>query len=215
MKSNKVIILVILVLLVLFIADIVYIIGFKANAFDLDFYSKEFEKYDVYDEFPDADNINLEVLDYLRDERDDLDASLFNSNEIEHFRDVKAVIQRIDVYFYLALIVSVLLIFGLFILDRKGFFRNLSKVLFFGGVVALLFGIVVLVLVVFDFGSLFNLFHRVVFPQGGWLFGASDNIIKLYPSGFFYDMAKRIFLSSMLYANILILVGVLLFLKNE
>lgn len=214
MKIKRVII---IVLLVLFIADIIYITSFKLNAFNSKFYSKEFEKYNIYGEFPlqDVDRINSEVLDYLQDKRDEFDTSLFGVEEISHFRDVKKVIQGIDIYFYFALILSIGLLVGLFFLDRKIFFEDLGRVLFFSGVVALFFGVVVLVLFVFDFGSSFTFFHKVFFPQGGWLFSATDNIIKLYPSGLFYDIAKRIFIDSILYANILILAGVLVFLKND
>ncbi len=217
MDRKRIVLIGIMVFLVIFIADITYILAFKINAFDRDLYSKKFEKYNVYGEFPlhDVDRINSEILDYLQDRRDDFDDVLFKKKEVDHFRDVKHLIQKLDVYFYFAVIFSVFLFFSLFFLDKNRFVKNLARILFFSGVLGVLFGIVVLLLVAFDFSGFFSFFHKVAFPQGGWLFSASDNIIKLYPSGFFYDMAKRIFLDSLLYANILILVGVLIFVKND
>jgi integral membrane protein (TIGR01906 family) len=211
--KKKTIIIIISVLLVLFLSDIVYITSFKVNAFNEEFYSKEFEKYGVYGEFPgkDVDKINSELLLYLRDKKDDYNKELFNQEEVEHLRDVKVLIAKIDVYYYFILIFSILLIASLFLLDKKSFLRNSSFVLFFSGVFTLFFVVILLVLMMLNFDGFFTFFHKLFFPQGGWLFSSSDNIIKLYPFGFFYDIAKRIFLNIVLYANILILAGVSLF----
>ena len=213
MKNKKIIITIVFVLLILCIADIVYLTSFNFNAFNKKFYSKEFKKYNIYGEFPDKDidRVNSELLLYLGGKGESFDKELFNEEEVVHLRDVKVLIQKMNIYYYSILIISILLLVGLFLLDKKGFLRNLSKVLFFGGVLTLFSVIVLLVLIKLNFSGIFTVFHHIFFPQGGWLFSASDNIIRLYPFGFFYDITKRIFISIVVYGNILILAGVLLF----
>ncbi len=216
MKNKKLI--VISILLILCIAGIVYLTSFNLNAFNEKVYRKEFKRYNVYGEFPDKDidNINSELLLYLKDKQDDFNKELFNGEEVEHLKDVKMVIQKINIFNYLTLIVSVLLLAALFLLDRTYFFRNLSKVLFFGGLFTLFSVVALLILIKLNFDGVFTVFHYIFFPGGGWLFSSSDNIIRLYPSGFFYDMAKKIFVSIILYGNILILAAILLFwIKND
>ena len=132
---------------------------------------------------------------YLKDEKEDYNKELFNQEEIDHLKDVKVLIQKISVFNYSLLIISILLIIALFLSDSKDFLKNLSKVLFFSGLLTLFTVIILLILVKLNFSGVFTVFHHIFFPKGGWLFGASDNIIRLYPSGFFYDMAKRIFIS--------------------
>lgn len=216
MKNKQLI--VISVLLILCIAGIVYLTSFNLNAFNEKVYSKEFKRYNVYGEFhgKDIDNINSELLLYLKDREDDFNKELFDEEEVDHLKDIKIVIQKINIFNYFILIVSVLLMVSLFLLDRKGFFRNLSKVLFFGGLFSLFSVIILLILIKLNFDGVFTVFHYIFFPGGGWLFSSSDNIIRLYPSGFFYDMAKKIFVSIILYGNILILAAILLFwIKND
>jgi len=201
-----------LILLILCIIDITYLTSFKLNAFNKGFYSREFSKYDIYGKFPgeDIDKVNSELLLYLRDKSDDFDISLFNDNEIKHLKDVKVLINWLEVYYYSLIIVSIMLIVTLFLLSRKNFLKSLSFALFFSGLGVLLFTIILLILIILNFDGVFTVFHRIFFPQGGYLFSASDNIIKLYPFGLFYDIAKNIFMNIVFYGNILIGVGVLL-----
>lgn len=204
---------IILIILILNLTVIAYLTSFNLNAFDEKFYEKEFRKYNVYGEFidKDIDQINSELILYLRDKEDDYNKELFNAEEIEHLKDVKVLIQKINVFYYLALIIFILLVVALFLLDKKYLFKNLSRILFLSGLLTVFSVLIFLVLAVLDFGNVFTVFHHIFFPGGGWLFNASDNIIKLYPSGFFYDIAKRIFINVIVYGNILILAGVLVF----
>lgn len=217
MKTKRILKYTIFILLILCITDIIYLTSFKLNAFSERFYSKEFEKYNIYGEFPDKDidKINSELLLYLKDKKDDYDTALFNQEEVDHLKDVKVLIQKINIFYYSILIISILLIVALFLLGKDDFLKNLTRVLFFGGLFTLFIAIVLLVLVMLNFDGFFTFFHKIFFPQGGWLFSSSDNIIKLYPSGFFYDIAKKIFLNVVLYGNILILAAVLIFFSRK
>lgn len=218
MGSRKIAINTILALLAVGFMGVIYLTSFNLNAFNESFYSKEFKKYNVYGKFPtnDIDKINSDLLSYLKDKKDDFNKELFNQEEIKHLEDVKVVIQKINIFYYSILIISILLIMISFLLNRKGFLRNLSIILFFGGLSTLFSVIILLVLIKLNFDGVFTIFHHIFFPQGGWLFSSSDNIINLYPAEFFYDIAKRIFISIVFYGNILIGVSILLFaIKND
>jgi integral membrane protein (TIGR01906 family) len=207
---------IVIVLLILCMLDIVYLTSFKVNGFNTKFYSSEFSKYDVYSDFPskDIDKMNSEILDYLR-YNGEYDKELFNEEEITHFEDVRLLILKLNIYFYSLLVVFVFLLVLLYVLDKKKFLRNLALMLFFSGLSILIVTIALLILSVFNFDGLFIVFHKMFFPQGGYSFSASSNIIKLYPASLFYDIAKNIFLNIIYYGNLLIGVGVLLILKND
>ncbi|MBW2974963.1 TIGR01906 family membrane protein [Candidatus Woesearchaeota archaeon] len=210
MKRKNLIINSIIFLLILCIIILVFLTSFNLNAFNESFYKKEFEKYRIYETFPDKDieRINSGLLSYLKGKESDFNKELFNQKEIEHLKDVKLLIQKINLTYCSISIVSVTSVLALFLLDKKRFLKNLSIAIFAGGLASVLCVIAVLLLIKMNFSSVFTVFHHIFFPQGGWLFSSSDNIIKLYPSGLFYDAAKRIFTSAFLYGNILILVGV-------
>lgn len=217
MKNKRKINAIISFLLVLFIVAVMYLTSFNLNAFNESFYSREFKKYNIYGKFPaeDIDKLNSGLLLYLKDKNDDFNKELFNQQEIGHLKDVKSVIQKINILYCIMLIILIILIALLFSLNRKGFLKNISVVLFFSGILALFAAVLLLILAKLNFDGVFTIFHNIFFPEGGWLFSASDNIIRLYPAEFFYDMAKRIFLSVVLYGNILILVGIFgFFYKN-
>ncbi len=200
--------------LVLTLSLVVYLTSFNLNAFNSRFYKREFEKYNIYGEIPNADEVNSGILLYLRDKSDDFDKTPFNEREIDHLRDVKLVMQKVSITYYISIILLTLLLILLFFLDRGKFLGKLSFVLFFSGIFTLVLTMIILVVMWLDFGSLFTNFHYIFFPQGNWLFSASDNIIKLYPSELFFDIARNIFLTLLYFGNILIGVGVLLF-KND
>jgi integral membrane protein (TIGR01906 family) len=213
MKKRKIAIIIISVLLILGISDIAYLTGFKLNVFNERFHQKEFEKYNVYNEFPNKDinNINSDIILYLKGINDDYSKELFNQEEIKHLKDVRDIISKLNVIYYSYIAILILLTASLFILDKKDFLKNIRIILFLSGALTLVIAVILLVLIIFSFNNVFTVFHSVIFPQGGYTFAASDNIIKLYPSGFFYDIAKKIFISIIIYGNILILASISLF----
>jgi len=216
MKNKRAI--AVIILLTISILTITYVASFSLNAFNEKFYKKEFKKYNIYENFPnkDIDQVNAEILLYLQDKKEDYNKELFNQNEIQHLKDVKLLIQKIDIFHYFIIIFSLLLTMILFLLDKKTFLKNISITLFSGGLLTLIITTLLLVFIIFNFNGIFTLFHHIFFPQGGWLFSSTDNIIKLYPSQLFYDIAKNIFLTIILFGNILIGAGILLFFyKND
>lgn len=211
MGKKKLLIILILIAIILNLLLLVYLTSYKLNVFNEDFYKKEFTKYNVYGIFPDKDidKINSEILMYLKDKRGDFNKDLFNQREIDHLNDVKSVMQKADIFYYSLIILSIILITILFRLDKKHFLINIASVLFFSWLSILLSAVIAVCLISLNFENFFTLFHNVFFPQGNWLFNASDNIIKLYPSKLFYDLGKNIFTDALIYGNILIVAAIL------
>ena len=214
---NKTLRRVIFAILVLNLIILVYLTSFKLNAFNESFYKKEFEKYDVYGKFPeqDIDKINSGLLLYLKGRSDSYNKELFNQREISHLEDVKILMGKIDIFYYFILIISILLMVLLFLLDRKRFLKYLSSLSLYSGLVIFVFSLVLFILIVFNFDNVFTLFHRMFFVGGSWIFSSSDSLVNIYPSGFFYDIAKIIFFHGFLYGNILIVLGFLVYLYRK
>ena len=198
---------IILGLLVLCLVVFVFTFGFKVNAFRESFYKKEFVKYGVYDKFAgkDIDKINTEVIGYLKGREISLDDGFFSAAEISHLKDVRGLVRGADILFYLSLVFALACGAGLFYLDKN--LLNISRALMIGGIVSAVGVIAIIAFVIFGFDSIFTYFHYLLFSQGGWVFGATDNIVNLYTEGFFYDMGLRVFLSILAFANILILLS--------
>jgi integral membrane protein (TIGR01906 family) len=195
--------------LLLCIIIIVFISSFYACAFNLKFYQREFKKYNIYNAFPDIEESNIALIGYLKG-RGEINRDVYNEKEAAHLQDVKKVINKVKLVYLVAIILGALIICLIYFMDKVHFRRNLGVILFFGGLGSVVITLLILGFIYFNFSDVFSLFHNIFFPQGGFLFSFSDNIIKMYPSGFFYDMGEEIFYSAFFYGNILIGVGILL-----
>jgi integral membrane protein (TIGR01906 family) len=114
---------------------------------------------------------------------------LFNEKELIHLEDVRALIQLDHLLQLIAIILALLCIVVLCVLSRDRL-KRVMKGIFLGCVVTLA-GVIGLVLwALFGFDHLFILFHLVSFSNDLWLLDpATDNLIQLFPGGFFYDAA--------------------------
>ncbi len=150
----------------------------------------------------DADELYLNVFEFLVYQRDL--SSKFTADETSHMHDVRLLfnffrvfsvlffISLLAYFFYLKKIVS-----NNVLLTR--FFRSL----FVGCVISFVLVLFILLVSFFDFVSSFDIFHRVFFPQGNWLFPADSLLITLFPQSFFFSIAKKILFSSLIISSIL------------
>jgi len=129
-------------------------------------------------------------------------SSGFTSLEITHLQDVKQVMKYADYLFYFTL----LIITGLVIYYRKNK-EFLFKLFESGGKVTVLAMIIIGGLAVLFFDSVFTLFHRIFFPQGNWQFAIDSKIIQTFPLDFFVMVSRNIFLLSLFFGMIFILLG--------
>ena len=201
------------IIMAVILAFLLFFLNFRLVLFNEGFYKKEFEKFDIYEEIPDADQINSDVLSYFRSSDNLIKNDFFNENEKMHLFDVRLVIRNVLFLFYSLLAIFLVLV----VLMRRIFsFKDFSFIFFFGGAFTFVISFFLWLIAKLNFSGFFTFFHKIFFPQGNWLFDpAVDKIILLYPSGFFYDMAVKIFLDSLYWALVLILIGVLIFVLRK
>ena len=124
----------IFVFLIISIPFIILGFNFKLLVFDLDFYEKEFVKNNVFDEFGKeiVDENSLLLIDYLKDDKKELDTDFFNEREKLHLVDVKDLIDDFLFLFYIILILFCFSILSFIYLEK---YKRLANSLIFGGLI--------------------------------------------------------------------------------
>jgi uncharacterized membrane protein len=132
----------------------------------------------------------------------------FTENELSHMRDVRFLFNSfrlITLLFLLFLLIYFVLetqrikkLKGsklrkekkLF-LEKKTFFIKTTKQ---ASIFSLIFLVLLVLFVLLNFNFSFDVFHRIFFPQGNWIFPHDSLLITLFPSEFFFSMASKILL---------------------
>lgn len=128
------------------------------------------------------------IIGYLNYRYDDL---LFGSDEndtevlmrpeeIIHMEDVKDVYTGLRIGALGSFVVGVSLSILLFIKNKKEFYKTF-KFLYVGPT---LFASFVGGYILIDFDTAFTVFHKILFPQGGWILYYDDVLIRLLPTPF-------------------------------
>ena len=182
-------------------------------SFDRAFYKMVYDRLDTASTIgvsaEDLERSTVVLLDYIKDDRDDLDVvvtldsgveeQMFNEREVLHMIDVK------DLYLGAMLVKWICLgiaLAGVFIMLRRFDFKMAVTHLFRGYRLSLIvFGVIVLALgafVLIDFNRFWNLFHQVFFRNDLWILNpATDRMILMVPSYFFNTLVQRIVTSSL------------------
>ncbi len=116
--------------------------------------------------------------DFLSNERLPDGTPLYSEREMSHMVDVKNVIQKALIVWYV--ISGVLLLGGIFTWRtqwKKEYWRAISR----GGWLTILLILFVLLAVAINFDAFFAAFHHLFFTGNSWLFYASDTLIRLFP----------------------------------
>jgi len=115
--------------------------------------------------------------------------AMFNSLELRHMEDVKAVAQALFFFgivgFGVALILAIML-------GRFAGMPAVYRAFLQGGLltIGLIFTIVLLAVTAWDL--FFTGFHDVFFQPGTWQFYYSDTLIRLYPEQFWFDASLTV-----------------------
>jgi len=127
------------------------------------------------------DDFNVTVV------RDGQPMVLFNQREVIHLQDVKGLI-RLDYYLLLATLVYVVAYAGVALIWRRR--RSLAWAVVAGGGLTLGLMLALGLGIALGFDQLFLQFHFISFSNELWrLDPARDYLIRLFPSGFFFDAA--------------------------
>jgi len=163
-----------------------------------------------------TDNTLEQIFSFMRDEQDAIEG--FNEDEISHMKDVRNLVRKFNVLFYVLLILFALflLLFIFYFKPRKEKKKKEGKennekyqCLFSSFAYSGLFCIIVIttvgILAVVDFNLTFTLFHKIFFPMGNYTFDPSISLLKqLFPNEFFYNCVARCAFSSLIASIILV-----------
>ena len=109
---------------------------------------------------------------------------VYNEREVAHMADVQAVFQLVLRVWQFAFI---LFIFLAFVLWKKGEQTTVAAALREGGLLTSGIILTIGLLAVFAWQAWFEMFHRLFFKDGSWLFFYTDALIRLFPIEFWFD----------------------------
>ena len=129
---------------------------------------------------------------------------LYNERELSHMVDVKVLVQRMLIAWYVIFVLIILTAVLAVITHQLGqYFTSLAAAGYFTiGLIGLILAGVVL-----GFNSLFTGFHLLFFKGDSWLFNYSDSLIRLFPMQFWQDAFIGMGLITLILAVALILSG--------
>jgi len=155
---------------------------------------------------------NSAGIDYLGDLKFEDGTSFYNDRELSHMLDVKNLIQKALIVWY----ISIAVLIGLFIWSRLKkwtdiFMRGLSRgsLLTFGVIAAVLVGVAL------NFDELFTQFHHLFFTGDTWLFYVNDSLIRLFPEKLWSDAFLFMGVFTLVGAVLLLLLGTRFIKRNK
>ena len=183
------------VLIIVALPFFVLLLNLNLQAFNEKFYLKEFEDNEVYEDVGrDLTIGNYKLLiGYFKNENG-LEMSFFNDKEKMHLADVKSLISLSRILLYIS--IAVLMLAIIFLAYKKNLV-DLRMGLMIGSFLAAMIIVLISLLILFDFGSLFLNFHFAFFSNDLWqLNPATDRLIQMFPEEFFFDAAINVLINS-------------------
>lgn len=74
-----------------------------------------------------------------------------------------------------------------------------------GSIISLIIIIFLAIITTINFSESFQIFHKVFFPQGNWMFPQNSLLITLYPQSFFINITQTIFLITIIFISLIII----------
>lgn len=192
------------ILSILFISiSLISSIIFYTN--NINFYKDMHLKNDISNKldisYNDLIDVNINLLDYLNNKRDNLDMSyiidntnieFFNNKEKLHMIDVKNIYNIfLTINYILIILFIIILIYLIFNKDYYLIFNSYNNIL----IKFIIILIILILLILIDFQSIWVLLHKLFFTNDLWLLNPyTDRMIMMYPLNFFYNIVIRILL---------------------
>ncbi|MBW2971558.1 DUF1461 domain-containing protein [Candidatus Woesearchaeota archaeon] len=218
----KPIITVLIIILCISTAGMIYFSNIKSVSFDQELYEREYQKYDIRSRFPPETNLTGEtavLLDYLEHGTGTIESDFFNEKEKTHLVEVRALFRLVTQMLTISVWVSILSMF-LLILSVKRYSAHLPrhespeyyKKVISGMLIGIGSAVDAIALgffaMAFTFSVAFYKFHELFFKTDTWLLNpATDNLIRMFPEPFFYDLFIRIILMSVVFATVMLVIG--------
>lgn len=185
-------------------------------AFDETFYHKEFEKLGVYSALKGYDiiSINQNVLDFLAGGKEELTVEFFNSREINHLRDVRAIFSIIISTFFISLVSLILSFIVLFLIikNKIKILKFFDRTFMVAALAVVSINVILILALSVDFGMSFAIFHKSFFKENSYSFDPLyEKIVVLYPEQLFYDAGIMILKYASIIAWIIILMELIVY----
>lgn len=193
---------ILLILMTLCLSFALLILSFRFVCFyDNNFLSNLYEKYDVYDDLyinvskADVNKLTKQMMDYLNNKEENLSYNIivdnsnidfFSERTKIHFYDVKVLMNNLKYIAYIALVLSIVLIF---VLKNKITFKEYL----FSLIIVLVIYVFFIGCIAINFDSFFITFHKIFFKNDYWILDPRyDYIISLLPEELFKDITIKI-----------------------
>ncbi|MBW2987490.1 DUF1461 domain-containing protein [Candidatus Woesearchaeota archaeon] len=181
----------------------------KFLLFNQSFYHSQFDKTGVYAQLGKerADSTLEQIFSFMNNKRDKIEG--FDEAEISHMKDVRNLVGKLNVLFYVLLILFALfLIIFLIWFNQKEKYKCLSTSFIYSGLICIIIITTIGIIAVIDFNLTFILFHKLFFPMGNYTFDPSISLLKqMFPNEFFYNYVIRCAFTSLIASVILIILG--------
>ena len=205
------------IFLTLILPLLIFLSVLEYAAFDNKFYEEKFSEYNVGHKVPRVNFIHLKIMDFVGGKSDSPPEEL-NDRERLHLEDVKRLksAATIALYFLIACF-ALLLLSSAFILKVNSYLLSfVGKIMVFGGVLTIIFAVVLLLLINSDFSAAFDSFHRLFFNEGTYTFDpATEMLVRIYPEELFRDLGLMISKGVVISSLALVSLGSLLLIKPK
>ncbi|MEX2028390.1 MAG: DUF1461 domain-containing protein [Candidatus Curtissbacteria bacterium] len=195
-------------LLIILIPVVIILANLNFLIFNKNFYETIYKNVGTYQNFENGKIVNdatNNLFRFFKDEND-LDTDFFSQQAAAHLEDVKILIKKTLLLFYLSLGASAA---TAIILISKKHAKKLADALMVSSIVTIIFMAALQLGFFTIFDKIFIQFHRTVFTNDLWFFSSDDNLIKLFPQTFFVEFANRLALNIVISSAIIIAVSYL------
>lgn len=203
--------------LLIFLIPIILVLGsvrvLTTDAYLAFEYSKESFPSDLYGFTPQQRFILASTnIHYVRAHLPDNELSkqnlngtaIFTLREVAHMADVQTVFQFTLRVWQFAFVLFVPLAL---VLWKKGEQTMVTAALRQGGLLTSVIILMIGLLAAFAWQAWFEIFHRLFFESGSWLFSYTDTLIRLFPIEFWFDSVLTISILSFVGGALLALLG--------
>ncbi len=205
----------IIAICIILLAVIIFLIPLRAYIYNAKTYMNLYETNNVFREINEGDAVKLTsgIISLLRYgnniEKFELKSqfSFFTADEISHLYDVRVLIQKFLIIFYISIILFLVLVFLIIQRNLLPNLKNIAFIFIFSSCI-----VIFLILLLYFFSSnfifIFDRFHHLFFPQGNWAFPEGSLLITLLPLNFFYEFFIKMLMTSLIISLILLLTGI-------
>ena len=188
---------------VIFLGSVIFL------GFDESHINKKLNELEIGKNVPNYKFLNRNVLEFLNGKNGVLSPE-FNDREKSHLEDVRRLFSMSKVL----LLISIGIFCAVSVVFLKKLRNKNNRKIFFGktllhaGIATLAFSFAIYILMNFNFGSSFDVFHRIFFKEGTYLFNPETEMLtRLYPEEIFQNLAARISASILILSSAATIIG--------